>query len=216
LFDTSYNATNGEVDTTGADNGRDKLDVYNYNGTTSSLMTSYVNTMNSNPFRYSFVHITDPDTTGHGSGWGSTAYYNTLATVNGYLGQIFNLVTTNPTLVGRTSIILTADHGGVGYDHSDPTLPLDYTIPFFVWGPDALAGADLYALNPQRVNPLTGRPTYAGAQPVRNGDAANLELDLLGLGPIPGSTLNAGQDLIVPEPATFALLVLSVLALRRR
>jgi hypothetical protein len=70
-----------------------------------------------------------------------------------------------------------------------------------------MAGADLYALNPTtRVNPGTGRPDYsAPLQPIRNGEAANVALKLLGLGPVPGSTIDTNQDLAltIPSPGDF-------------
>lgn len=217
LIDDSYNAANGAADVTGPDNGRDKISSYVYNSSSSSLLSSYLSTMGTNPFNYSLLHFTDPDTYGHASGWGSTAYYNSLATIDGYLGQILSLVNTDSRLKNRTTIVLTADHGGNGYDHSDPTDPLDYTIPFAVWGFGAKAGADLYGLNPlSRQDPGSSRPTYLGVQPIRNGDIANLALDLLGLGPIPASTLDYAHDLVVPEPGTVTLLAVSACALIRR
>lgn len=218
LFDASYNGTNGAPDTTGADNGRDKIDTYTYDGNSSSLTSSVVAAMNSNPYNYTFVHYADPDTAGHASGWGSAAYNSSLTAVDGYLGSLFNLVTSNSTLKGHTLIVLTADHGGNGLDHSNAADPLDYTIPFYVWGAGVTAGADLYALNPtSRLDPLTGRPTYTAAgQPIRNGDSANLELDLLGLGAVPGSTINSLQDLAVPEPTSVLLLALAGLGTLRR
>lgn len=208
LFDTSYNATYGAPDVTGLDNGRDKIDVYYNNSNTTTMTTSFIAAMNSNPYQYSFLHYVDPDAAGHGSGWGSTAYNNSLIAVNGFLGQIFNLVETNATLKDKTMIVLTADHGGTGGGHGDPSVALNYTIPFFVWGPGVLEDTDLYSLNPtSRLDPGTGRPLYSAAvQPIRNGDMGNLSLDLLGLPPIPGSTLNFNQSLVVPEPAGMTLL----------
>jgi hypothetical protein len=225
LYDTTYNATNGAVDITGADNGKDKLDYYFVNTSdeiNSQLMTNdFISKQNSiSPVKFAFVHYAETDNKGHDDGWGSTNYNTALKNIDNQLGQIFTLVTTNPTFIGKTTIVLTADHGGSGSDHQTASTALHYTIPFLVWGEGVTPGTDLYALNPtSRVDPLTGRPLYTAAgQPIRNGDAANLELDLLGLGPVPGSTINFAQNLAVPEPASLALLALggAALVVRRR
>jgi len=100
---------------------------------------------------------------------------------------------------GKTAIVLTADHGGLleAYDHGWIDQPDDFRVDVFVWGPGVVAGGDLYKLNPQYTNPGgTNRPDFnAGQQPIRNGDTGNLALALLGLGPIPGSSLNVDQKL---------------------
>jgi len=205
LFDQSYNATNGALDlVVPPDNGRDKLDVYYYNSSSTTMTNTFVSAMSTaSRYNYSFLHYTDLDTAGHGSGWGSTAYNNAIKAVDARLGQIFSLVETDATLKGKTTILLTADHGGKGTDHSNPAEPLDYTIPFGAWGATVLPGGNLYAMNAGVVvDPGTGRPTYGSPnQPIRNGAIANLTLDLLGLGPVPGSTINSSQLLAVPEPS---------------
>jgi len=66
---------------------------------------------------------------------GSPAYNAASLAVDGYLGSIFNIVDTAAALRDKTVIILTADHGGNGKNHSTATDPCNYTIPFFVWGP---------------------------------------------------------------------------------
>jgi hypothetical protein len=157
--------------------------------------------MKADPYNYVFVHYGDPDAAGHSYGWGGSEYNNAVAAINGYLGQIFYLVDNDARLKGKTSIIVTADHGGAGTDHSDANNQLDYTIPLYVWGPDVAntAKRDLYALNPAvRSEPGSARIKYSAAvQPIRHADSSNLALRMLGLDAIPGSTVNPLQDLLV-------------------
>ena len=129
------------------------------------------------------------------------------------LGKIFKLIEQDvPAMKGKTAIILTADHGN---QDNPPTGADRYSVPFFVWGPGVTAGADLYALNAGIRQAASSYPmtTYGGMQPIRNAEASNLALDLLGLGPIPGSTFGYAQDLAVPEPSMLGLLGLGVLTL---
>ena len=205
LFATSWDDINGAPDITGPDNGRNKIDIYVNDSDTSELVNTFVADMSDQPLNYAFIHLADPDAVGHSYGWDITPgseYSNAIKTIDGLLGTIFALIDGDSRLTGRTAIVLTADHGGLGTDHSDPSLPEDYTIPFYVWGPGVMPGADLYALNPAtRLFSGTGRPDYSvPLQPVRNGEAANVALKLLGLGPVPGSTIDSAQDLALTNP----------------
>jgi len=197
LFPQSYGAAAGAPDVTGPDNGTNKIDLYLYRQYSTDIVSAFASTMASTPYQYSLLHLRDPDDVGHASGWGTPAYNSALKKIDGYLGTILDLVEASPTLRGRTAIILTADHGGRSTAHSTVTEPLTYTIPFFIWGPGVTPSADLYAASAAaRLDPGYGRPKYSDpVQPIRNGDVANLALQLLGLGPVPGSTINVGQDL---------------------
>jgi hypothetical protein len=201
LYEQSYNAANGAA----GPYGKDKIDqFYAEDDQTATMQSLMLSGLGSQHFSYTFVHYANPDTAGHSSGWGGTAYNAAVQTVDGYLGQLFNLVETDPVLAGHTAIVLSADHGGSGTGHSDVTLPLDYTIPFLAWG-EGVAHGDFYSLNVgSRANPGTARITYTAAgQPIRNGDGGNLALSLLGLGSIPGSLIDAAQDLRVAMPGDY-------------
>ena len=207
LFQQSYSATTGAADTNGVDNGRDKIDFdLISNGISAANITiNFTNQMTATPCHFAFLHYQDPDATGHSSGWStdpSSAFATTLKAVDNAIGVIVQMIEASPVLDGRTAIVLTADHGGHGTTHGDtspPSNPLDFTVPFYVWGPGVTAGADLYALNSasRQAPGASDHPPYTGSQPVRDGDAANLALDLLGLPPIPNSMINAEQDLVV-------------------
>lgn len=199
VYDQSYN------EHTGAGNyyGRDKIDSYCFQDDGPprhcvGLNRQFLAEMAQRHFNYSFVHYRDTDTTGHRDGWESDEYRTSIATVDQYLAEVLHAVESDPTLAGRTAIIITTDHGGTGYDHGDAQLSADYTIPVFVWGCDVDHG-DLYAMNGStRKDPGRTRPDYlAHPQPIRNGDTGNLALKLLGLKSIPGSMINAQQDLVV-------------------
>jgi hypothetical protein len=191
IYEQSYNAINGA----NHPYGRDKIDAFFAQQDASAAMqTQLMAGLASNHFNYTFIHYADTDIAGHGYGWGSTNYMNAIATVDGYLGQLFNLIETDP------------DHGGSGSDHSVASNPAHYTIPLFAWGAGVAQG-DLYAFNAAtRTNPGTSRPDYnASGQPIRNGDGGNLALSLLGLGAIPGSLINSTQNLRVALPGDFNL-----------
>lgn len=200
IYEQSYNAT------TGADNanGKDKIDVTRIDESSSVMQGLLLADLAANRPNYSFVHYADPDDAGHTIGWGTTAWQTAVQTVDGYLGQLFNLIENDPVLDGQTAIVLSADHGGTGTGHNTATAATNYTIPFFAWGAGVASG-DLYAMNlHSRVHPGTARIDYnAAGQPIRNGDGGNLALTLLGLDAIPGSLINAAQNLRVTWQGDF-------------
>jgi hypothetical protein len=196
ICDRSYNELNGALDLFGEDNGRDKIDFASVTDVSGANISNEVNLLiqdlsGAAPKRYSFIHIAEPDLTGHASGWGSANWSNAVRNVDAQLGRILDVIADNPALAGQTALIIAADHGGGGVipnGHTEAYHPANYTIPFFLWGPCIPAGADAYTLFSNRADPGTNRADYAASpQPLRGGDGGNLALTLLGLPPIPGS-----------------------------
>jgi hypothetical protein len=204
IFDRSWNYRNGARDRVGSDNGRDKIDTFLADDNMASVASAFVNDVAQRNYAYAFLHLKEPDSTGHAATWDLTTgslYLEAVKSVDMVLGMIFKLVDEDPELAGRTAIILTADHSGELWTNFHVLLPPTFVssgiVPFYIWGPGVTPGADLYALNPaSRANPGGQIPSAGAApQPIRNGDAANLALDLLGLSPVPGSVINRAQDL---------------------
>jgi len=152
-----------------------------------------------------FLHIHDCDTRGHADGWNLTkdsAYLDTLQKVDLMLCGILERLDQIAAQGHHTAVIITADHGGgVPYKnhHGQGMQWINYVIPFFAWGTDGQLSGDLYKINAEhREDPSLLMPLpEAWPPPIRNSDAANLSLSLLGLPPLSASTVNAEQELRV-------------------
>lgn len=193
LLTNSYNDA-GATDEVGVDNGRRKIDIVEINENLTVLTNALTRTLVRAPPNFSFVHFGQPDSAGHDEGWGSEEYLDAIVDVDAALGRILTLIENEPRLAANAAVILTADHGGSGSRHSDSDNPDNFVIPFHVLGQELPAGGDLYSIVGERraapkhsVNPGFELPD----QPIRNGDAGNLALALLGLPPIPGSRMGS-------------------------
>lgn len=164
----------------------------------SALVSTAISDLRGDDRELVFLHLAGPDSAGHANGWGSAPYLDAVAQADADIDRVVSAIVDDPDLAKEVVVIVTADHGGLPgtTTHSDRTLVTNFRIPFLVWGPGITPG-DLYALNPDYADPGVQQPGYDGPQPVRNGDVANLVTDLLGLDPVPGSQLNAAQDLDV-------------------
>ncbi len=151
----------------------------------------------SNPRSFSFLHLGKPDQIGHESGWLSARYLKAVAKMDRLIGTVLRQISGTPSLRSSTVVVLTSDHGGIpgSTRHSARKNRENFRVPFAVWGA-GVTHRDLYALNPTRLKPGRTQPGAGAArQPIRNGELANVSLDVLGLGPVPGSIWNARQDL---------------------
>ena len=192
LYTNSYNGA-GAPDTTGEDNGPEKIDLVEIDVDPQAMTDSLVAALASSPPNFSFVHFSQPDVAGHGYGWGEEEYLAALGAVDAELERILDVVQTSAPLAGHTAVILTTDHGGTSHDHQDAANPLNFVIPFYVLSPGIQGNHDLYDLAAaQRVAPPTdANPSFDSEdQPIRNGDAGNLALELLGLPPVPDSSMH--------------------------
>ena len=193
LLDRSWNADHGAPDRVGADDGRDKIDRYWLDNERDNV-SRLISRLRTAPDDLSFVHLAEPDTAGHASGFMSSAYLDGVRAADRQIGRILSAVRADDELHDRVAVVLTADHGGLGGSHADVTRAADFTVPFVVWGPGVARGADLYALNDDRREPPgSARSSYEGRQPVRNGEVANVVTDLLGLPDVPGSAFDRRQ-----------------------
>jgi predicted AlkP superfamily pyrophosphatase or phosphodiesterase len=206
LYDDSYSDRWGAPDIIGEDNGKDKIDTYLRIDQTITLVAALTKQLRTDPANLTMLHLRDPDTAGHAHGWiieGDTPYLESISRVDALIGTVLDTIEDSGTLRGKTTVIVTADHGGLTKTkgHGEAKESDNYTIPFYVWGPGINPATDLYKINPTtRTDPGTLNPAYTeAAQPIRNADAGNLILSLLKLPAIPGSTVNAKQDLKLTE-----------------
>jgi predicted AlkP superfamily pyrophosphatase or phosphodiesterase len=102
-----------------------------------------------------FVHLPDVDTAGHASGWMSDRYLQQVAEADDAVLRLLNAVP------GRATVILTADHGGLGPTHG-MNRTQDMTIPWVIVGPEIVENQIL-------------------ARKVSTMDTAATALDILGL-----------------------------------
>ncbi|MEI7999202.1 MAG: alkaline phosphatase family protein, partial [Candidatus Omnitrophota bacterium] len=146
------------------------------------------------------IHFVGTDITGHKNGWNiklDSAYLNEVQVLDQFLAKIIKSISNNFVLKDSTVVIVTSDHGGDGFGHSDNNNPLNYTIPFMIWGNPVAKGLDLYTINAdRRKDPFNQRiPNDQQWQPIYNGDAANLVLSLLSLPAVEGSSIGDTQPL---------------------
>lgn len=195
LLVRSWDRNHGAADVTGTDEGRDKLDAAAI-APAAELVDDVTGSMRGDGPALVFWHLAGPDAAGHANGWLTEPYLDAVREADRRIGEVVAAVDADPALAARTTIVLTADHGGPRgeRDHSDASLPADYRVPFIAWGRGVRGGSDLYALDATRADPGTGRPGYSGPQPVRNLDVADTALTLLGL---PGMPDAAGAPVVL-------------------
>ncbi len=211
LYDSSWNAESGAPDAVGEDQGRDKIDEYLFTEKIEAIADGVVRNLKTGGAKsLVFAHFAVTDLTAHAYGWDVTPgskYLKAVSKVDEQLARILDAIESDEALRGRTAVVLTADHGGGApfRSHDQTRMWVDYIIPFLVWTGDHETPRDLYALNAAtRADPGLTQPrapeeprAKASLPPIRNGDAGNLVLALLALPAIPGSTINASQDLRV-------------------
>jgi len=205
LFDNSFREEQGRPDGTGVDDGARKIDLVGFalrgEGVARKTMAFLDAAAAQGRRSLLFIHFADTDVTGHGRTWDMTpgsAYLACVDRMDALVDGLVRHIDANPALRGRTAIVMTADHGGgaPAGSHTVVDSPLNFRIPFVVWMGDG-AAADLYDLSPMRARPAASeRMTATGGLPIRNADAGNCALWLLGLPSIPTSTVGAEQDLL--------------------
>ncbi|WP_231936320.1 alkaline phosphatase family protein [Bythopirellula polymerisocia] len=104
LYVQSYSTATGALDITGPDNGRDKIGTHLIteefgivdSNLVSLMHTNYLSDMAANEYNYSFLHYALPDSIGHSGGWESESWNSSVELIDGYLGDVFDLVEVNP------------------------------------------------------------------------------------------------------------------------
>lgn len=99
-----------------------------------------------------FLHIRDPDSTGHEFGWMSPEYLAAVEVADGQIAQIVDALAEAELYTAH--LLVTADHGGQGAAHF-LNVPQVRHVPWIAWGPAVAAGRILCAEVRQADTPAT-------------------------------------------------------------
>jgi predicted AlkP superfamily pyrophosphatase or phosphodiesterase len=96
-----------------------------------------------------FVHLADPDSAGHRSGWMSDDYASAVRSADRAIARLVRAADT-AFGAGSYTLIVTADHGGHGNNHGSEDAR-DVLIPWIAWGrgvkPGSLAGSTVKTMD---------------------------------------------------------------------
>lgn len=107
-----------------------KFEVPGYNAkTVAAAAAKYIVAQKPN---LCFVHFADGDGAGHQYGWSSARQKKSFADTDAALTVLRNAVA-KAGIEGRSTFILTADHGGHGKTHGTSS-SADMSIPWIAWG----------------------------------------------------------------------------------
>jgi predicted AlkP superfamily pyrophosphatase or phosphodiesterase len=82
--------------------------------------------------KLAFIHLTDGDSAGHASGWGSPEQKEAFKVTDQALGQVIKAIK-DAGIADTSVVIVSADHGGHDKTHGDD-IPDDMNIPWIAWG----------------------------------------------------------------------------------
>lgn len=91
----------------------------------------------------SLLHLRDPDEEGHDEGWMSPAYLEAVQKVDEALGYLVHVLRVS-NLEDSTTIILTGDHGGFGFGHSDD-IGVNKKIIWVIKGPNIAPNVSVWS-----------------------------------------------------------------------
>ena len=196
LVRRSYDGVRGATDTQGVRYGRAKLSASSLRSDDSRAVRVLRAQLRKHPRTVSVVQLSGLRRIGQKKGFLSPSYRTALRALDRKVGSIAATIHRSPRLAASTLLVVTADSGGHRRAAAGRALT-NYQVPFLVWGHGVARGADLYALNPAYASPGSAQVGYAGRQPVRTGDVANLVTGVLGYPAVVGSRTRPTQDLNV-------------------
>ncbi|MDR3276812.1 MAG: alkaline phosphatase, partial [Treponema sp.] len=103
-----------------------------------SIITDYIASIRHNDLTFTFIHFDGADHAGHSMGFNTRGYYDMLARLDGYIGEIEQKVI-DEGMIDNTVFILSADHGGIYKGHGGNT-PEERQIPLVLYGKNIAPG----------------------------------------------------------------------------
>jgi hypothetical protein len=100
--------------------------------TEDATTTDFIKYLKKKPL-FAFLHLDHVDHAGHEDGHGTPQYYAAVSRADSLIGEVLKAVDKN------TLVIITADHGGVGYGHGGATVE-EAEIAMILYGKDIKKG----------------------------------------------------------------------------